>query len=309
MNYNKKGVIIPFIHGNKDKCKESMVEECENLDGSNEFKETGKLNDYLSINDKLFINMSHELKTPLNVIFSAAQMMEMSLTSDDGNNRNALKNIGHIKQNCYRLIKVVNNVMEMHNINSGNLKLNISKEDIVGVSRDIVQSSTEMVEDLGLKIFFNTNIDKKIILFDRVRIEKVLLNLISNAIKFSKPGSHINVNIFNKDDHVEVTVKDEGIGIEEKDLKNIFIGFEQVDKSFSRIAEGTGVGLFLVKSIIEMHGGSVSVNSVLGQGSEFVLKIPHNCCYEYKINNNFIMQESEDELVSIELSDIYKTEC
>lgn len=305
MNYIKKGVVIPFMDGKK----KSIATEYTKLDNFNEQEDTKELNEILSLNDKMFINMSHELKTPLNVIFSAAQLMEISLTSDDGSNKDILRNIDHIKKNCYRLIKVINNLVEMHKISLGSLKLNISEEDIVEITRYIVQASSELIDDLGLKIYFYTNINKKIMSLDRVRIEKVLLNLISNAIKFSKPGSHINVSVVDREDYVKVSVKDDGIGIEEKDLQNLFIGYEQVDKSLSRVAEGTGVGLFLVKSFIEMHGGSVKVKSMLDKGTEFIFKIPYNYSYESSNSDKVIMQESKDELVQIEFSDIPKSKC
>lgn len=103
---------------------------------------------------------------------------------------------------------------------------------------------------------------------------KNYLNLISNAIKFSNPGGSIFVNIFDKNDTVEIWVEDTGVGIEAKYLNDIFERFQQVDKSLSRNAEGSGIGLSLVKSIVEMHGGNISVESEVGKGSIFKIKLP-----------------------------------
>lgn len=292
MHNYKKGVVIPFLHSKKDIKENRKLEKVIEID------------EILSINDELLISMSHELKTPLNVIFGSAQLIEMSLTKDDYKGNVIKKNIDYIKQNCYRLTKLINNMVETYEINTGNLKLNVSKEDIVEVMRDIVQASTNLIEELGLKVSFNSNIDKKVIPFDKIKIERVLLNLLSNAIKFSKPGGDITVNIVSKDDFVEISVKDNGIGIEEKNLQNIFNKFGQVDKSLSRIAEGIGIGLFLVKSIVEMHGGSVSVQSKLGSGSEFIIRIPDKIYYEYSNESKVVIQE--DDLIQIEFSDIPK---
>ena len=156
----------------------------------------------------------------------------------------------------------------------------------------------------GLNIIFDRDIEEKIIACDTEKIERIVLNLISNAIKFSNIGDEIFVDIKNKNEFVEISVKDNGIGIEEKYLDIIFDRFKQVDRSLSRNREGTGVGLSLVKSIIEIAGGSITVESEYGNGSTFRVNLPS----EKVLNENMIYNSnvrSENELIQVELSDIY----
>jgi len=132
----------------------------------------------------------------------------------------------------------------------------------------------------------------------------MVLNLISNAIKFSNEGNEIIVGIKDKNEFVEISVKDNGIGIEDIHLDMIFDRFKQVDKSLSRNTEGTGVGLSLVKSIVELHGGNIHAQSEFGKGSKFTVMIPSSEIFQ----ENMIYCSkfgSSDENIRVELSDIY----
>ena len=119
------------------------------------------------------------------------------------------------------------------------MKLNLSNNNIVEVVEEIVMSVTNFTESKGLNIIFDTDIEEKIIACDPEKIERIVLNLISNAIKFSNDGDEIFVDIKDKNEFVEISVKDNGVGIEKKNLDMIFDRFKQVDKSLSRNAEGT----------------------------------------------------------------------
>ena len=131
-----------------------------------------------------------------------------------------------------------------------------------------------------------------------------MLNLLSNAVKFTNDGDEITVTIKDNEDCVSVCVKDTGIGIPEDKLKMIFDRFAQIDKTLIRNKEGSGIGLSLVKTLINMHGGNISVNSVVGVGSEFVMELPVRLVEETEqVNNN--CSESKIEKILIEFSDIY----
>jgi len=255
---------------------------------------------------EFFVNMSHELKTPLNVIFSTVQLFDMYCKSDSLEERKNLiiKYIDSIKQNCYRLSKLINNIVDLSKIEAGFFKLNLSNKNIVEVVEEIVMSVTDFTEIKGLSIIFDTDIEEKVIACDPEKIERIVLNLISNAIKFSDDGDEIFVDIKDKNEFVEISVKDNGIGIEEKNLNLIFDRFEQVDKSLSKNVEGTGIGLSLVKSIVELHGGTIQVESLFGKGSKFTVILPswkvfhENMIYSSKVS-------SVNETIQVELSDIY----
>ena len=154
-------------------------------------------------------------------------------------------------------------------MDSGFFKLNVSNENIVESIEDIVQSVSEYIKGKGLNIVFDTNTEEKIIAFDPEKIERIILNLISNAIKFTNLGGTIFIDLIDKGDTIEILVKDTGIGMDKKHLNNIFKRFHQIDKSLSRNAEGSGIGLSLVKSLVKLHGGKISVDSEVGKGSTF----------------------------------------
>ena len=255
---------------------------------------------------EFIVNISHELKTPLNVIFSTAQLFDMYCKSGslDDKKDSIIKYIESIKQNSYRLSKLINNIVDLSKIEAGFFKLNLSNNNIVKVVEEIVMSVTTLTDSKGLNIIFDTDIEEKIIACDTEKIERIVLNLISNAIKFSDEGNEIFVDIKDKNEFVEISVKDNGIGIEEKYLDMIFDRFKQVDKSLSRNTEGTGVGLSLVKSIVELHGGSIYAESEFGRGSKFTVKLPSGKVF----HENMIYSSnvrSENEIIRVELSDIY----
>lgn len=261
----------------------------------------------IKIQEELFANVSHELKTPLNVIFSADQLMELYLSNDllDTNKKKITNGINIIKQNCYRLTKLINNIVDLSKIESGFYKLNLSNENIVQVTEDVVQSVSEYIKGKGLSIIFDTDTEEKIIACDPEKIERIILNLLSNAIKFSNPGGSIFVNIFDKNDTVEIWVQDTGVGIEGKYLNDIFERFQQVDKSLSRNAEGSGIGLSLVKSIVEMHGGNIDVESEVGKGSIFKIKLPVRTIKNTEVIKDARQMNNRVQMINVEFSDIY----
>ena len=209
-----------------------------------------------------------------------------------------------MKQNCYRLSKLINNIVDSSKIQTGFFELHLSNNNIVEVVEDIVMSVTNFTDSKGINIIFDTDIEEKIIACDPEKIERVVLNLISNAIKFSDKGDEIFIDVKDKNEFVEISVKDNGIGIEEKNLDAIFDRFKQVDKSLSRNAEGTGIGLSLVKSIVELHGGHIYAESEVGKGSKFIVKLPSRSVSNGKMIHSSKIS-SKNESIKVELSDIH----
>ena len=170
--------------------------------------------------------------------------------------------------------------------------MNLSNNNIVKVVEDIVMSVTNFTNGKGLNIIFDTDTEEKIIACDPEKIERIVLNLISNAIKFSNKDNEIFVDVKSKSEFVEISVKDNGIGIEAKDLDIIFDRFKQIDTSLSRNSEGTGIGLSLVKAIAELHGGSIHVESKVGEGSKFTVMISSkNVSHENVLYNSNMKTE------------------
>lgn len=277
------------------------------IDVTKEEMNIEKMGNVLKIQDEIYANVSHELKTPLNVIFSANQMMNIYLSHENiEEHKEKLFNYNNVvNKNCFRLIRIINNIVDLSKSKSGMLPLDLSNVDIVSVIRNIVLSVSDYVESRELKIIFNSNVDEKIIACDLHKIDRVMLNLISNAIKFSYNNGEIYVNVIDKGDTVEISVKDNGTGIDKKHLDLIFQRFYQADKSLSRNAEGSGIGLAIVKSIIDLHNGTISVESELEKGSTFKFELPSKLIQESNTIEQIGQADNKVELIKIEFSDIF----
>lgn len=255
---------------------------------------------------EFFTNISHELKTPLNVLLGAIQLLSLPYTDnlpvDFQNKLN--KYLWIMKQNSYRLLRLVNNLIDLSKVDSGYLNLNITNYNIVSIIEDITLSVADYIENRGLELTFDTDTEERITAFDADKIERIMLNLISNAIKFTNPGDKIIVSIYNTEDSVFISVKDTGVGIPQDKLESIFDRFVQVDKTLARHHEGSGIGLALVKSLINLHDGNISVNSTLGEGSEFILELPVKLVEQNQPVNS-LMIDNNIERINIEFSDIY----
>nr|WP_125153541.1 PAS domain-containing sensor histidine kinase [Clostridium rectalis] len=299
--YEEQPTILSILHDiTSEKQVEKLQKDVEkNIELLNETREVNKLiTEFLS-------NISHELKTPLNVIYSAVQLLGLYNKSnkDTQSVEKQDKYLNVMKQNCYRLMRLINNLLDMTKLDSGFLKLNLSNYDIVSVIEDITLSVASYVESKGLNLTFDTDVEEKIMAFDGDKIERITLNLLSNAIKFTNSGGNIYVTVKDMGEYVTISVKDTGIGIPKDKLRLIFERFGQVNKTFRRDREGSGIGLYLVKSFVEMHGGEIYIKSELGQGSEFVLKLPAKSLEESEEHKNSLY-ETSTESINMEFSDI-----
>ncbi|AGK98833.1 PAS domain S-box [Clostridium pasteurianum BC1] len=253
---------------------------------------------------EFFINISHELKTPLNLIFSALQMIKLYNKDGDCNyikKRNDYVDI--MRTNSYRLLKLINNLLDLTKSDTGFLKIQLENTNIINMIEDITLSIADYVENKGIKLIFDTNVEEKITAVDGDKIERIMLNLLSNAVKFTNSGGQILVNVIDKGETVSIIVKDTGIGIPEDKKNLIFERFGQVDKTLSRNREGTGLGLCLVKSFVELHGGTIAIESQVGLGSSFIINLPVK--HVEKNAENKAFYETDTERINIEFSDIY----
>lgn len=282
----------------KIKLTESLIETNEKL------KELDKLkSDFMS-------TISHELRTPLNLILSTLQLtsLNISSTAETPFDKEKFKrHIGIMKQNCYRLLRLVNNLIDVTKIDAGYFDLSLSNNNIISVVEEITLSIAEYIESKGISLVFDTDTEEKIIACDPDKMERIMLNLIANAVKFTEAGGSILVNIQDLGEYILISVKDTGIGISKDKQEMIFERFIQVDTSLTRSKEGSGIGLSLVKSLVEMHNGAIKVESEPNVGSEFIITLPatlvddnHNTVksHSYKIQENI-------EKINIEFSDIY----
>ena len=223
---------------------------------------------------QFFANISHELRTPLNVIVATIQLFEL-YSKSNSELINIRKYIKILKQNSQRLLRIINNLIDITRIDSGLLELTLKNENIVNVVEEIVLSIVEYARTKEIELTFDTTVEELITAIDIEKFERIILNLLSNSIKYTEKGGHIYVHVSDeKENTVIISVKDTGIGIPKDKQETIFERFIQVDQSLTRSHEGSGIGLSLVKSMVEMHGGRVFVQSEEGKGSEFIIELP-----------------------------------
>jgi PAS domain S-box-containing protein len=303
--FNGKSVLISVF---RDKTAFKRINELEkDIQKNKELLNTAIEQDRMKT--EFFCNFSHELRTPINVILGALQLLEMDkdICKEKPNYCAYFKSM---KQNCFRLIRLVNNIIDINEIEARMYELNKQNCDIVSLVEDITFSVIDYAKNKKIKIIFDTNVEKKVIACDADKIERVILNLISNAIKFSYNEGNILVSLIDCNNKVIIKVKDNGIGIPKENQKNIFNRYEQVDKSLRRRREGSGIGLSIVKGLVEMHGGTISVNSELGLGSEFIVELPSEQIESNSSKNNQYTVEKYKpnhyvERINVEFSDIY----
>ena len=269
----------------------------------------GYIEEYDKLKNQFFSTISHELKTPLNIVLGSVQLLKVH----NEENKNSIhhdilgKHIRRVQQNCYRLLRLVNNLIDITKLEAGFLNMNFRKCNIVSIVEDIALSVADYMESKDVKLIFDTDIEEKIITCDPDKIERIMLNLLSNAVKFNDKKGMIGVNIYDRENSVIISVEDNGIGIPHDKQNVIFDRFGQVDSSLSRKAEGSGIGLSLVKVLVEAHGGNIAVKSEVGKGSQFIIELPVWISDDEEIENEEcdLARSTKIERINVEFSDIY----
>ena len=286
-----------FIFTGIDVTKRKEVEE-----EKKKLEETIQLE---SIRNEFFGNISHEFKTPLNIILGIVQLIDKNIELDNISKENLIRHVDIMKQNSYRLLRLVNNLIDISRIDIGYYNLQPSNYNIVKVIEDITLSIAEYVKHKKINLIFNTDVEEITLACDPDKIERVMLNLLSNAIKYTDDNGDIYVSLNKVNEDVVVSVKDSGVGIPNDKLELIFDRFGQANDILSRRCEGSGIGLSIVKSIVEMHGGKIEVFSEIGKGSEFVFNIPIKILEEENVILTCDNKDYHVEKCNIEFSDIY----
>ncbi|WP_042274313.1 sensor histidine kinase [[Clostridium] dakarense] len=281
--------LIICIH-NKKKYEKILIKAI------NESNEANRLKSYF------MSNITHELRTPITVIMSVMQLTK----SKYKNNGYVLdeNNVQLVDINCNRLLRLINNIIDAEKYESSELNLELENVNIVLLIEDIVESIVPFVKAKNLDIIFDTTDEEIIMAIDINKIERIILNLISNAIKFSKDRGTVYVNLEKDDNTLKISIKDEGIGISKIDLEKIYDRFVQLDTTTTRKNEGSGIGLTIVESFVKSHNGKISVESKINEGTTFTVEIPITALseeIEYERYNN----KEIDRKSKLELSDIY----
>ena len=305
-----------FVEEIKNKG-EKKLQYTSDVDGKNTVVNIYYLNEYFILifnmdydleDNKLkldfFVNISHELRTPVNLISSTIQLIKLNLKNLSKEDENIIsKYIDIMESNSMRLIRLINNLIDSTKIDSGFVKFTPINADIIKFVEDVCDSVVDYVDFNKMNLIFDTDREEEIVLFDPDIIERILLNLLSNAVKFNKVDGTIYVNLYTKDDEIRITVRDEGIGIPKEKLSSIFKRFEQIQTKNKIEKQGSGIGLYLVKSLVTLHGGNIKVESKVNEGSKFIVTIPKKVLEN---GEELVIDEKEkaNRKASIEFSDI-----
>ena len=235
---------------------------------------TKELGRALRAKDQFLANMSHELRTPLNAILGLSESL-IELAAGPLNEKQS-RYIGMISESGNHLLSLINDILDLAKIEAGQIVLNINEVDL----KQVCQASLRMINELAHKKNqqVTLEIDDEIgpVWVDERRLKQVLVNLLSNAVKFTPENGKVGLEVQadKEEKRIMLTVWDNGIGISESDLTRLFRPFVQLDSGLAREVTGTGLGLVLVAQMVRLHGGSIAVESQLGQGSRFTAVLP-----------------------------------
>ena len=305
--YNDAGDIVFSIITFKDITEQWKIQE----ELINAIKEKNEiLIEAIAFKDEFLYLITHEMKTPLAVISSALQAMNIVCGQMPAK---ASKYLKTIRQNTNRQLRLVNNLLDIVKINSGKIRLNNDRFDIVHLTSLIVQSIQPISTQKDVRIDFVSRVKRKVILIDEEKVERILLNLLSNALKFTPRNKVITVTVYektvNKKDMICISIYDQGIGIPKDKQSVIFERFGQVNTIHSRPSEGAGIGLYLVKLLVAAMGGFILLDSEEGIGSNFTVMLPvtkpgpHDAArkeHPLSIDDSCLINE-----LTVQFSDIY----
>jgi signal transduction histidine kinase/CheY-like chemotaxis protein len=235
---------------------------------------TTELERALRAKDEFLASMSHELRTPLNAILGLSESLAEHVAGPL--NEKQQRYVRTISESGNHLLSLINDILDLARIESGQVLLNIAEVDL----QQICQASLRMINQMAHKkeqeVILEIDGDVRSIWVDERRLKQMLVNLLSNAVKFTPAGGKLGLRVHGdpQEKRVTFTVWDNGIGISENDLRRLFQPFVQLNSSLSREAPGTGLGLALVAQMARLHGGSVSVESQLNDGSQFTVTLP-----------------------------------
>lgn len=247
---------------------------------------------------QFFINISHEIRTPMSLIISPLAKL---IKSDPDIDRQRQYSI--ISQNSERILRLVNQLMDIRKIDKGQMKLIFRETNIVSFTSDLCKTFEQQFEIKNIKLNFECKHDEIRAWIDPVNFDKVIINLLSNAFKFTPKEGHVTVTLDAKKNdenkmsatsYIEIIVADDGKGIEEKELKNIFERFYQIRNSESVSSVGTGIGLHLTRSLVTLHHGTICAeNNKDGKGCRFIIRIPlgkEHLSSEDLVDDNFTLE-------------------
>ena len=225
-----------------------------------------------SLKSEFLANMSHELRTPLNAVIGFSELLLDTGSGTLGEDQKDY--VADILSSGRHLLELINEILDLSKIEAGKMKLSAEEFEIGPVCEEAMALLRVEAGRKHIEIVLDVEDSALEVRADRNKVKQIMNNLLSNAVKFTHPGGRVTLRTRRVVDRLAVSVIDTGIGIKDEDQERIFQAFTQVDGSYARRYQGTGLGLTLVKKFVEMHGGSVTLESRFGEGSDFTFTIP-----------------------------------
>src|SRR5690606_17713143 len=244
------------------------------FDKEQAIREARRVQELDRLKTKFFTNLSHEFRTPLSLILTPTEHL-ISGTENTG----LLSQYKIIQRNARRLLKLINQLLDVKNVENGGLTFHPSEGDVIQFIRDCVADFYELSENKHIHLNFETNVHSQQAIFDPDKLEKIIFNLLSNAFKFTQEGGAISVTLELQQENEEkgiliLSVSDTGIGISVEDQHRIFERFYTTEGHKQQLNQGSGIGLSLVQDFARTMKGEIAVESEFGMGSVFTLSIP-----------------------------------
>jgi signal transduction histidine kinase/DNA-binding response OmpR family regulator len=280
-------IIVALILYNRFRLKRKLAIILENKNNEIEQQQQeilamndmlGKQNEDLqemdNVKSRFFTNISHEFRTPLSLIIGPLDAMK-----DKAKDPATKNEFNFMLKHANSLLNLINQLLDLSKLQMAGLQLQLSNSDINKFLSTLIDSFSCRAAELEVRLNYVSNLPCNVLWFDKDKIGKIMVNLLSNALKHTPREGFVEVllnAIPEKPDYIEIIVRDNGIGIERHEIKNIFEPFYQSEATINRKIEGSGIGLALVKELVELHGGAISVSSETGKGAEFKVCIAVN---------------------------------
>lgn len=265
----------------------------------------GELSNNIKEQEDFFLNISHDLRNPINVILSILQCFKyIDNNTEESIEVKKKEYIKLIRRNALKMVKLIDNLIDTTKLEGNYYKINKKNIDIVSIVENTVTSIDKYAEEKGVQLVFDTNAEECITAVDPQCIDRIIMNLLSNAIKFAPNGSSIIIYVLVDSSNIKISVKDEGPGISKEDQKIIFNRFVQAKQMNKNEHSGSGIGLELVNYLVRLHEGDIKLISDIGKGAEFIVTIPI-IKIDNEEENAELIKDRKIEQLEVEFSDIY----
>ncbi|WP_160693172.1 HAMP domain-containing sensor histidine kinase [Clostridium sp. C2-6-12] len=264
-----------------------------------------KLSEEKKAQEDFILNISHDLRSPLNIILSILQCYKDEYKNID-NMEQSQKHMESIKRNGYKILKLINNLIDTTKLEKKHYNIKRENLDVINLIEWNISSIDKYAKRKDISLVFDTNVEECVMAIDPEAIDRIIMNLISNAIKFSPQGSSIYINTWKSINQLTISVRDEGIGIPKEEQEAIFNRFIQSSKNNRNENSGSGIGLDLVRYLTKAHNGEIELISEENKGSEFIVKLPIEILKSNENKkDNYLNAKSKVEVLELEFSDIY----